>query len=108
MWKQASSAPGNPTPEGCYVLPLMEPGTNRVTAAKSGFQVVTISNIKLDVKQNVLQDIALSVGAVAEQTEVIATVELLQKSSAELGTVIEHKAIYNLPLNGHNSCNCGR
>ena len=65
--------------------------------------MVTTSNIKLDVKQNLTQDVAANRGFVAEQTEGVATLELLQKSSAEeLVTAIEHKAIQDLPLNGRN------
>src|SRR6202012_2627396 len=74
--------------EGHYVVPLLRPGTYRVTVAKPGFQLATVSNIKLDVNQSLIEDIALDVSGVVQRTEVRASAELLQQSGAQLGPLI--------------------
>jgi hypothetical protein len=56
----------------------------------------------VSVNQFVIRDIALSLGQVSDTVRVTAEVPLLQTSSTELGTVINNKAVEDLPLNGRN------
>jgi hypothetical protein len=54
------------------------------------------------VQQTVRVDFVLQVGQVTESVEVSATADMLQTENLSLGTVVENKAITELPLNGRN------
>ncbi len=47
-------------------------------------------------------DVSLEVGRLEETTTVVASTPLLRTDSSEVGTVIEERAIKELPLNGRN------
>ena len=56
----------------------------------------------LQVNQRARVDVALEVGGIEETTTVVAEAPLLRTDSSEVGTVIEERAIKELPLNGRN------
>ena len=87
---------------GAYSLPNLPPGTYRVTATKTGFQVARAENVTLQVEQAARLDLRLEVGNVSESVEVSATAALLQTENASVGTVIDSAKIVDLPLNGRN------
>jgi hypothetical protein len=87
---------------GAYTLPNLPPGTYRVTATKTGFQVARAENVTLQVEQAARLDLRLEVGNVSESVEVSATAALLQTENASVGTVIDSAKIVDLPLNGRN------
>ncbi len=87
---------------GYYVVPLLNPGTYRVTAQKEGFRPVSRTGIKLDVAQVARIDFVLELGAVTEQVTVIQTAPLLATERPTIGQVIENKRIVDLPLNGRD------
>ncbi|GGA67255.1 hypothetical protein GCM10011507_18480 [Edaphobacter acidisoli] len=89
--------------EGLYTFPSVKPGQYDLSVKKAGFGDANINGLTLTVQANVLHDVSLSVGATAETITVNSeTGELMQKTSSELGTVIDQKAIHELPLNGRN------
>ncbi len=63
---------------GAYSLPNLPPGTYRVTATKTGFQVARAENVTLQVEQAARLDLRLEVGNVSESVVVSATAALLQ------------------------------
>ena len=87
---------------GAYSLPNLPPGTYRVTATKTGFQVARAESVTLQVEQAARLDLRLEVGNVSESVEVSATAALLQTENASVGTVIDSAKIVDLPLNGRN------
>ena len=89
---------------GYFAFVNVNPGQYKMTITKQGFKQVVLPPFQLVVDQTFSANQAMQVGAVNETVTVDATAEgaMLQKSSSELGNVIEAKEIQNLPLNGRN------
>jgi hypothetical protein len=85
---------------GSYTAPFLTPGTYSVTVEKAGFRRQVRSGIVLQVDQRARVDFTLEVGQVTETVDVVAAAPLVRSESAELGEVIEERAIRELPLNG--------
>ncbi|MCS7315307.1 MAG: carboxypeptidase regulatory-like domain-containing protein [Bryobacterales bacterium] len=85
---------------GAYHAPFLSPGTYSVTVEKPGFKRQVRSGILLQVDQRARVDITLEVGQLTETVDVVAAAPLVRSESAELGEVIEERAIRELPLNG--------
>jgi len=88
--------------EGYYQFPLIPPGSYRITVTVSGFDVASTSDLRLEVNQIATQDFHLRVGTATETVSVTAAAELLQASTSNLGTVVERRAVGDLPLNGRS------
>ena len=68
----------------------------------TGFATTKVAAFVVGVNETVARNVALKVGAVEENVEVVAQSELLQGSTSELGNVIEEKVIKDMPLQGRN------
>jgi hypothetical protein len=90
------------TQSGDYTFTEVPVGVYSVTTTLAGFKTTTSTNVQVQVQQSVRLDFSLQVGAVTQSIEVEATGALLQADNATLGTVVENKAINELPLNGRN------
>jgi Carboxypeptidase regulatory-like domain/TonB-dependent Receptor Plug Domain len=87
---------------GSYTAPFLSPGTYVVEVSVPGFRKWVRDGVVLQVNQRARVDVTLEVGGVAETTNVTAEAPLLRTDSSEVGTVIEERAIKELPLNGRN------
>ncbi len=87
---------------GSYTIPLLPPGSYKISVNTEGFRTAVRENVSLQVNQAARIDFALEVGAVTETVEVTGTLPLLDSQSSSLGQVIESQAISDLPLNGRN------
>ena len=87
---------------GYYTIPLLPPGSYRVTVETAGFRTITRSGIRLEIGQVARLDFALEVGEVTQTVEVQASTLLLQTADTSQGQVIANKQILDLPLNGRN------
>lgn len=87
---------------GSYTAPFLSPGTYVVEVSVPGFKKWVRDGVVLQVNQRGRVDVTLEVGGVAETTNVTAEAPLLRTDSSEVGTVIEERAIKELPLNGRN------
>ncbi len=89
---------------GYFAFVNVNPGQYKMTITKQGFKSVVVPPFQLVVDQTFTANQAMAVGAVNETVTVDASAEgaMLQKSSSELGNVIEAKEIQNLSLNGRN------
>src|SRR6478672_8197369 len=87
---------------GTYTAPFLTPGTYRVEVNVSGFKKWVRDGIILQVNQRARVDVTLEIGRLEETTTVVASTPLLRTDSSEVGTVIEERAIKELPLNGRN------
>ena len=87
---------------GSYTAPFLTPGTYAVEVNVSGFKKWMRDGVVLQVNQRARVDVTLEVGGVEETTTVVAEAPLLRTDSSEVGTVIEERAIKELPLNGRN------
>jgi hypothetical protein len=88
--------------DGYYAFSSVAVGTYTVTAEAAGFKKVVVPNVRVEVAQRIQLDLALEIGAVAETVEVTAAPPQLQTADAQISSVVESKAISDLPLNGRN------
>jgi hypothetical protein len=88
--------------QGSYVAPFLIPGTYEVTVEITGFRKHVRRGVVLQVNQRARVDVSLELGGMAETTEVVALAPLTRTDSAEVGEVIEERAVRELPLNGRN------
>ena len=87
---------------GSYTAPFLTPGTYSIEVNVQGFRRWRREGVVLQVNQRARVDVALEVGGIEETTTVVAEAPLLRTDSSEVGTVIEERAIKELPLNGRN------
>lgn len=87
---------------GSYNAPFLIPGTYEVAIEMSGFKKLVRKGVVLQVNERARIDTTLEVGTFSEATEVTALAPLTRSDSAELGEVIEERAVRELPLNGRN------
>ena len=88
--------------DGTFLAPFLVPGTYAVAVEMASFKRQVRDGIILQVDQKARIDVALEVGNVTETVSVTAMAPLVKSESAELGDVIEEKAVRELPLNGRN------
>ena len=88
--------------DGLYYFPSLVAGTYTITAEAKGFKKVITPNVRVEVGQRVQQDWTLEIGAVTEAVQVSAAPSALQTADSQIGSVVESKAISDLPLNGRN------
>ena len=88
--------------QGSYIAPFLIPGTYDVAVEMSGFRKHVHRGVVLQVNQRARVDATLELGGLAEATEVVALAPLTRTDSAEVGEVIEERAVRELPLNGRN------
>jgi hypothetical protein len=87
---------------GTYTAPFLTPGTYVVEVTVPGYRRWVREGVVLQVNQRARIDVLLEVGGLEETTTVVAEAPLLRTDSSEVGTVIEERAIKELPLNGRN------
>lgn len=93
---------------GDYVIPLLQPGKYVVTAEAPGFRAITRSGISIDIAAPVRIDFSMEVGDLKQTINVTGTPPPIQSDSATLGTLVNEKAVQDLPLNGRNFVNLVR
>ena len=87
---------------GLYVLPAIPPGVYTLKATLTGFRTVERRDISVQVGSASRIPLTLDVGQLTEVVEITGGAPLLQASNSAVGTVIENRAIVELPLNGRN------
>jgi outer membrane receptor protein involved in Fe transport len=91
--------------DGKYQLLELEPAVYDLVVSSSGFAERRLSNVKVEPNRNLSLDISLGAAGTAEQINVTASQELLDKQSPTLGTTVDHRRVEGLPLNGRNVLN---
>src|SRR5262245_47339006 len=87
---------------GIYHLPALPIGNYRITVSKEGFRSVEFPNVELSVGQPRTIDVRLEVGTISSAVQVTSAVETLNRSSAEVGGLIETEQIKQIPISGRN------
>jgi hypothetical protein len=87
---------------GTYQLTGLAVGTYAVTISREGFKAVQLKQVELAVGQPRTIDARLQVGSATESVEVTATLETLNRTSAEVGGLIEAEQIKEIPVSGRN------
>ena len=90
--------------EGIYVIPFLNPGNYIINVQKEGFRAVSVTSVTLNVQENLSRNFLLQVGSTAESITVTAESgsEAVETTTSDLGTVVNQKAINELPLNGRS------
>src|SRR5262249_21535588 len=87
---------------GIYHLPALPIGNYKITVLKEGFKSVEFPNVELSVGQPRTIDVRLEVGTISSTVQVSSAVETLNRSSAEVGGLIETEQIKQIPISGRN------
>lgn len=95
--RDAVSGPG-----GGYTITGLPVGTYDLSVSHQGFERSNVQAIELFVGQTRTVDTKLVVGAIESHVDVQAAAEALEKSDAQIGTVIETQQLRDIPVNGRN------
>ena len=87
---------------GRYRAPQLPLGNYDVTTEAAGFQTVVRSGITLTVGREAAVDFTLQVGAVSERITVTGEAPLVQTSNATVASLVDERAMRELPLNGRS------
>ena len=87
---------------GDFAFPRLTPGNYKITVIAQGFTTFEETNIPVAVAETSTHDVQLTLGSTATQVSVVASTVALDTGSATLGTLVEQKAVTDLPLNGRN------
>ena len=87
---------------GAYTIPLLRPGTYKVTAQANGFKMYNREGVILEVAKSVGIDVTLEVGQLTEVINVTAEAATLETQSASRVGVVNQMQVSELPLNARN------
>ncbi len=88
--------------DGLYTIPSLHPGHYLISARKPAFKTVTVTQLELNVQDNVVRNFALQVGSIAETVTITADQMNINSTDATVKTVVDQKLIHELPLNGRS------
>ena len=91
-------SPTTSNEQGSYRVPFLIPGVYRLTVSLQGFRTSINDRIELHVADVLTVDATLEVGAIAESVTVTATAATVDRSTAELGQVVDARRIAELPI----------
>jgi hypothetical protein len=87
---------------GTYLIRPLPPGNYSLSVDAPGFDHYAQKGIVLTANLSATQEIHLKVGTGKETVSVTADAELINTTSAELGTTVDEHSITELPLNGRD------
>src|SRR5262245_16748875 len=87
---------------GIYHLPALPVGGYKITVTKEGFKSVEFPSVELSVGQPRTIDVRLEIGTISSTVQVTAIVETLNRSSGEVGGLVESEQIKQIPISGRN------
>lgn len=93
---------GKTNGEGIYVVTNLPPGPYRLQVSKIGFKTLIKPDIILNVQDSLAINFTLPVGAASETITVTGGAPLVNTESGSVSTVIDHRLVENLPLNGRS------
>ena len=92
---------------GNFSIPALPPGSYKVEVTKTGFRTYVISAYTLEVGTTATQNIALSVGEIAQTVEVTSAAPVVDSADVSIGQVITQKTVQEIPLNGRHFVDLG-
>ncbi len=87
---------------GFYTFASVRPGHYLMEVEKSGFKVVRLTGITVNVQDNLEENFKLSVGNVSESITVEADTVNVNTTDGTVSTVVDRHFAENLPLNGRS------
>ncbi len=87
---------------GSYVIPGLPPGPYRVEVEKPGFRTIVETGVVLHVQDTVELNYEMALGTISESITVTADTNNINTTDASVSTVVDHKYVENMPLNGRS------
>ena len=87
---------------GVYVFNFLPAGQYQLAAELTGFKSARHDDVRLEVGQNLALDLTMEVGRIEETVNVEGTAPLLDRTSGQIGTVIQSTQLKELPLAGRH------
>jgi hypothetical protein len=87
---------------GFYRITALPAGNYSVAFSQTGFSPRTADNVELTLNRTLVLDMALEVGSVQGQVEVVSGAELLNPTASSTGATITPRQITEMPVNGRN------
>ena len=87
---------------GLYEITPLPVGNYLLTFTKPGFKATTVRDIEMLYGETRTIDARLEVGGTVDVVEVTATAEIVNRTNAEIGGVIESSQIKEIPVSGRN------
>jgi len=87
---------------GFYSLASVRPGHYRMEVEKTGFKLVRVTGISINVQDNVEQNFKLALGSASETITVEASGVNVNTTDGTVSTVVDRQFAENLPLNGRS------
>lgn len=88
--------------DGLYAIPSLHPGHYVISVRKAGFKTVSVTQLDLNVQDNVVRNFILEVGSSSESITVTAEGERINTTDATVSTVVDRQFAENLPMNGRS------
>ncbi|MEN3335039.1 MAG: hypothetical protein V7641_4404, partial [Blastocatellia bacterium] len=88
---------------GNYIVPLLAPGAYQVAITANGFKKAIYDGVRVAITETTAVNAELVVGAVTEEAVTItAGAQMVQTDGAQLGRVVDSRAVSELPLATRN------
>jgi len=88
--------------EGSYAMPALPVGSYEVTAEKAGFKQQVRQGITLVVAQELVVNLTLDVGNLAEKITVTEETQIVNTTLSSVSGLINQQQVKDLPLNGRS------
>src|SRR5262249_14898635 len=85
-----------------FTISQLDVGTYTVTVTSTGHKTFTATDVKIDVGVTYSLTVMLEVGNISEKVTVVAGVDIINSSDAQLSNTVSQRQILELPLNGRN------
>jgi hypothetical protein len=87
---------------GNYLVTQLPIGRYSIRSEASGFKTWNVTDVTIAIGDRLRQDAHLEIGTLGQSMEVTASSPALQTDSSSLGSLIDARAVQDLPLNGRN------
>ncbi len=88
--------------EGMYLLPELPPANYEIQVSHTGFKTIVKPDVLLNVRDAVVINFTLPLGAVSERVTVEGGAPLINTQDATVSTVVDRQFAENLPMNGRS------
>src|SRR5439155_21160494 len=88
--------------DGLYTIPSLHPGHYLISVRKTGFKSVTVTQLDLNIQDNVVRNFALQVGSISETVTITADQFHMNTTDATVSTIVDQNYVKNMPLNGRS------
>jgi hypothetical protein len=88
--------------DGLYNIPSLPPGHYLINVRKAGFKSVTVTEVELNIQDNVVRNFGLQVGSITETVTVNGNDIHINTTDGTVSTVVDPTYVKNMPLNGRS------